>query len=305
MHPVASLLPRFLTHLRAGQEAGEAERAPQPGLEDQLGALLAAGRAAWPALPLQDDDVLRYLAERVPEAAVDLSAALADLHVADLYLACACALGSPQALSAFERHCFAELPASLGRLSSSTEFHDEVRQAVRTRLFVSEPGARPRIEEYAGRGPLAGWVRIVALRLAVDRLRAVSKQPLAVDGDVLQHLAIGADPELGLLSAQYRDEVQAAFLSAFAALQAAERNLLRLHHLDGLTLDEIAAMKRMHRSSVARRIARCREQVAARTRDLLVERLGLDPSQIDSVIRLVRSQIDLRLEHWRGRSDRR
>lgn len=270
-------------------------------LEARLGTLLSEGRTAWPGLPLSDEELLRYLADRIPEGA-SLLAALASLHPADLHLACACALGKPRALESFERHCLSDLAAVLARFSASTEFHDEVRQAVRERLFVCRPGTHARIEDYGGRGSLAGWVRVVAVRLAVDLLRQRGKQPMAAEDDVIQSLAISADSELRVLAEKYRGEVKAAFQEAFAALSASERNLLRLHYLDGLTIDEIAAMKRVHRSTAARRIVRCCEHVATRTHRILVERLGIEASQVDSVMRLLRSHLDLSLERWLGRN---
>jgi RNA polymerase sigma-70 factor (ECF subfamily) len=283
--------------------AGGVESPPEQAaaIEARLFAILAAGRAAWPELSLSDDDFLRYLGERLPEEA-RLPEALEGVNAPDLHLACCCALQRPRALEAFERHCFASLPAVLSRFSTLDDFHDEVRQAVRERLFVVQPGGRARIEDYAGRGSLGGWVRVVAVRLAVDLLRQRGKQPPTVEDDILQTLATGADPELRILAERYREEVKAAFRESFAALSAAERNLLRLHHIDGLTIDDLAAMKRVHRSTVARRIARCCEQVAAHTHRVLVERLGIAPSQVDSVMRLVRSQLDLSLDRWLAKS---
>src|SRR5262249_55263289 len=157
---------------------------------------------AWPGLPLADDEFLRYFAERIPEGA-SLADALTNLHAADLHLACACALGKPRALESFERHCLTELSSVLSRFSHSTAFHDEVRQAVRERLFVSKPGGRARIEDYGGRGALIGWVRVVVVRLAVDLLRAKGKDPYPLEDDVLQSLVVVADSELGLLAQRY------------------------------------------------------------------------------------------------------
>ena len=292
----ASLSARLAAY--AAEPAGGVPARPEE-LETRLRALLSGGRDAWSGLPLSDDEFLRYIADRIPEGA-NLTDALDKLHAADLHLACACALGKPRALEAFERHCLAELSAVLSRFSSSNEFHDEVRQAVRERLFVCKPGGRARIEDYGGRGSLAGWVRVVAVRLAVDLLRKQGKQPHAVEDDVLQSLAIFADSELRLLAQRHGVEVKAAFREAFAALSAADRNLLRLHYLDGLTIDELAAMKRIHRSTAARRIARCCELVAAHTHRTLVERLGIADSQVDSLMRLLRSHLDLSLDRWLG-----
>lgn len=267
-------------------------------IEQCLTSMLGTGRAAWSDLALSPDEFLRYLADRLPEKA-QLPDALTGLNAAELHLACCCALGRPRAHIAFERYCFSALPAVLSRFSSSDDFHDEVRQALRERLFVARPGQRARIEDYSGRGSLVGWVRIAAIRLAIDVLRQRGKEPPS-DEDALQTLTIDPDPELRLLSERYRDEVKTAFRDSFAALSAAERNLLRLHHLDGLTIDELSALKRVHRSTIARRIARCCELLATNTHARLVERLGLPPSQVDSVMRLVRSQLELSLERWLG-----
>jgi RNA polymerase sigma-70 factor (ECF subfamily) len=295
--PTSARLSARLAAYMAGP-AGSVPAFPEE-TEACLRELLAAGRDAWPLLPLSDDECLRYIAERIPEGAV-LPDALKSIQAADLHLACACVLGKPGALASFERHCLAKLPAVLSRFSTSNEFHDEVRQAVRERLFVSNSGGRVRIEDYGGRGPLAGWVRVVMVRLALDLLRSRGKHPHPVEDDVLQGLVVVADSELGLLVERHGPQVKAAFREAFAALAPRERNLLRLHYLDGLTIDELAVMKRIHRSTVARRIIRCCELLSAHAHRLLVEQLGITDSQVDSLMRLLRSQVDLSLDRWLG-----
>jgi RNA polymerase sigma-70 factor (ECF subfamily) len=267
-------------------------------IEQCLTSMLGVGRSTWSDLSLSPDDFLRYLADRLPERA-RLPDALHGLNAAELHLACCCALRRPRAYLAFERYCFSMLPAVLSRFSSRDEFHDEVRQALRERLFVAKPGQRARIEDYSGRGSLVGWVRVAAVRLAIDLLRQRGKS-LPSDEDALQTLTIEPDAELRIWVERYRDEVKSAFRESFAALSVSERNLLRWHHLDGLTIDELAAMKRIHRSTVARRIARCCELLATNTHARLVARLGMPASQIDSVMRLVRSQLELSIERWLG-----
>lgn len=272
-------------------------------VETRLFENISTSRAAWPALPLSDDELLRYLAERLSENEDPLRA-LENVNAADLYLAAACALEKPRALEAFEHHCLDDLDVVLVRFSKSSVFHDEVRQAVRERLFMCQPNSRARIADYAGRGSLKSWVRVMAVRLAVDLLRKRGQEPHTAEETELENLAIDADSELRFLAERYRDEVKAAFRNAFAALSAAERNLLRLHYLEGLTLDQVAAMKRVHRATIARQIARCREEVAVRTHQFLVERLGISPSQVDSVMRLVRSHLDLSIDRWLGNGPR-
>lgn len=265
-------------------------------VEARIGSWLATGRAAWPGLQMAEDEFLGYLGERFPEGE-GMALALEGANIADLYLAAACMLGQPRAIAAFERYCLAGMPEVLARFSQGHEFHDEVSQAVRERLFISRPGARARIEDYAGRGQLRSWVRVVAIRIAVDLLRKRGQEPFTKEAEELESLTTD-DPELRILAEHYRGEVKAALREAFATLSAPQRNLLRLYYMDGLTIDEIAALKRIHRATVARRIAHCREQVAARTHQALIAQLGISSSQVDSFMRLVRSCLELSLDRW-------
>src|SRR5262245_12862472 len=105
--PIGPSLSAQLAAYAADGAAGAP--APAEDLEVRLRAMLALGRQSWPALPLSDEEFLRHLADRLPEG-IELAAALENLHAADLFLACACTLQKPQALTAFDRHCLGELP---------------------------------------------------------------------------------------------------------------------------------------------------------------------------------------------------
>jgi hypothetical protein len=48
---------------------------------------------------------------------------------------------------------------------------DELRQNVRERLFLGTPDAPPRIASYSGEGDLRHWVRVVAMRAALNLTR--------------------------------------------------------------------------------------------------------------------------------------
>ena len=63
--------------------------------------------------------------------------------------------------------------------------------------------------------------------------------------------------------------------------------------LDGLTIDEIAPMYGVHRATAARWIASAKQDVLARTRKQLMTELHLDAGEVDSLIRLVQSRIEL------------
>src|SRR5581483_4498624 len=95
----------------------------------------------------------------------------------DLYLACACARGVPAALAALDRAVLLRVPAFICRVSTDAAFADEVRQQLRERLLVAPPGGAPKIAEYGGAGALHAWVRVAALRTALNLRRNRDDQP--------------------------------------------------------------------------------------------------------------------------------
>ena len=104
------------------------------------------------------------------------------------------------------------------------------------------------------------------------------------------------DPELVLWKRQCRAEFKQAFHEAVAKLETRERNLLRMHLLDGLSIDRIGRFYRVHRATAFRWIGRARENVWRETRRLVSLRMQLTPSDCDRALQTVRSQLDLSIE---------
>lgn len=261
-----------------------------PTLQD----VIDRARAGWPELDLDEAGFLAHVERGVGRPLAQLDASeLAALHAADLWLAFGCSVGDPAALAAFDGEVLSQTGMLLGRMQPKPELVDEVRQALRHKLLVAEPGQRPRIAEYAGRGPLQAWVRVTAVRAALDLLRAqgvrtgadVEPDDLARDG--------GDSPELEYVKERYRPQFKAAFQEALRGLDAEQRNVLRLHVVEGLNIDEIGALFKVHRSTVARWIAAARNQVLAAARKRLRAELGLSAGEFDSLAGVVRSQLDL------------
>lgn len=99
---------------------------------------------------------------------------------------------------------------------------------------------------YAGRGPLAGWLRVIAVRTVVDRRRRTGT---AVDDELIGGLAAPElDPELAVLRRCYAAELAAAFTAACAELDPTALLLLRQRYLDGLGIDRLAALHGIHPS---------------------------------------------------------
>ncbi len=103
----------------------------------------------------------------------------------------------------------------------------------------------------------------------------------------------GVDPEIAYLKEHYRDEFRAAFVFALGTLSERERNVLRQHHIDGLTIDQLGTLYQVHRATAARWVAAARMTLLDQTRGRLVAKLGVAADEVDSIIRLVRSQLDI------------
>jgi RNA polymerase sigma-70 factor (ECF subfamily) len=152
----------------------------------------------------------------------------------------------------------------------------------------------PKLAQYAGRAPLGAWLRVVAARLASRAAADEREQP--ADDRVLEQLAAaGAGPELAYIKAAYRPALARAFVDALAALSLHERLLLRQQTIDGLGIDAIGRLHRVHRATAARWVARARDKLLAGTRGRLGEALGLPAGELDEVIGLVRSQLEVSL----------
>src|SRR5262249_35851216 len=145
-----------------------------------------------------------------------------------------------------------------------------------------------------GRGGLVPWLRAAAMRTAIDLMRARREFPS--DADHLAEVAGTFDPLLAALKQQYRDEFRTAFRDAAAELTDRERTLLRYRFVDDLTIDEIGVLYRAHRATVARWIATIRESLFEGTRAHLVARLMLSEGELDSVLRLIDSQLEISLD---------
>ena len=249
-------------------------------LSDDDAALLAA---AWPGLPAPDAAFEAHRADREPT------------HVADLFLAYHAARGHPVAVAALD-HLLDALRAPLRRTGATAAAVDELLADLPGDLIAPRSGAPPRLHGYAGRGPLGGWLRVIAVRALVERRRARGEVP---DDELIDQLAAPEhSAELQLLRRRYAAEFRAAFAWAVASLDPSDRALLRQHHLDGVGLDELARLHGVHRATAARRLAAGRDLLAARVRRRLLGELRVSGDTLDSIIRLVHSELALSLERY-------
>ena len=209
----------------------------------------------------------------------------------DVYLVCGCIAGNTNAVAAIEREIIPIIDLVIA--SYAPAVIDETRQRLRAMLMVDHNGRGPLLAQFGGRGALRRWIRVVAAREAGKTWRA-DNAAMPVDDDALfDALAPPNDPVLSAVKRNAATAFKAAFVAALAELDRRDRTLLRLHILDGLSIDEIAPMYSVHRATVARWIAAAKDTVLDATRKALMRDLALDRDEVESLIRLVQSRIEL------------
>lgn len=242
-------------------------------------------REAWPEIGLDEARFRAYVNERVPDGEPEP-------RWADLWLACGCLDGSDAAVAALERWGFPAVDGALAKLRLPDHDRHEIKQQLRTRLLVAEGDRRPRLADYSGRGDLRGYLRIAATRLALNVLRDASRREIP-NSDRLPDVIV--DPELQQLQARYRGACEAALGEAIDQLSPRERTLLRQQLIDGVTIQQLAMQHRVHRATVARWLDDARASVIEHVKRALRERHGVGDDDLASVLRVVRSQLDVSL----------
>jgi RNA polymerase sigma-70 factor, ECF subfamily len=283
---VSDLTATFLE--ARGESVSDTDRA---ALYASLTNALAAATTAWPRVKADADAWIRALAELAPTP-LDPLKPLGEMLVADHFLAFACASGDPAAVA----ECDAILVREAGFAADGTKSHaslrDEATQIVRAQLLAPRENKPAAIGDYAGRGALRSWLRVCVSRELVRLAKAQNRvEPL--EDHLVADPGYGDDPALEELKQKYRAELAAAFRTALGELPARERTLLRYQLIDGLTIDEIGSIFRVHRATAARWIAKIRDDLVTRTRALMAEALGVDTSEAASIVRLVQSQLDV------------
>jgi RNA polymerase sigma-70 factor, ECF subfamily len=230
-------------------------------------AAIAACAAAHPEIAVVPGAFAEYLGTR------SSGAPPTDEILFDLHLAFAAAKGSAPAIARFEIESLPSARAALRALRVDDSAIDEALQRVRDKLLVGSP---PRVLEYRGAGRLRAWVRVVAIRehLMAQRGRSVE---VSLDDAMLAAVPDPTDDP------------------AIAALDVRDRSLLRYSLVDGLDLGAIASIFQTHKSTISRWLARARTRLWGLTRDSLIGPGGIDRADVESLVRAMRSGLDLSL----------
>jgi RNA polymerase sigma-70 factor (ECF subfamily) len=261
--------------------------------EEALLAVWSAATGAWPGVKLAPARFMDHLAQRAPDGWRSLS----ELYCSDLFLACACLQADPTALARLDDSVLPSLDSGLRRLDSNPAFVEEAKQQVRLRLLLANQGP-PKLSEYAGEGSLLRWTRVVAVRVGLKLQRSRRHDAPSDEDATLAALPAVGNVELDYLRTQHRADFSAAFVEALASLEPRDRNVLRLNLIDKLNIEQIGALYGTHRATIARWIAAARADLITRTRRGLATRLKMNPDELDSLMGLVVSQLEISINRF-------
>ncbi len=218
-------------------------------------------------------------------------------HPEERAFAVAVAGADPVAVARFEREFLGPLVRVLASMKLDPVTLDEVRQGVRERLLVPTEDGSVRLVTYAGRGRLEGLVHVTASRIALDLVRARTRDAHTRDDNALGWLsAHDPDPALAAMKRLASQHFREAFARAVEGLDPRERNVLTLHLRQGVTLEKLAEMYGVHRGTVVRWLAGARASILTRTRHELAARMNVDLREVDGIIALLESRLDASVE---------
>jgi len=254
-----------------------------------------AATAAWPQITVDKDTFFLFVAGRLPEEGTSAEEAVARVRAADLYLACACGNGDGAAIRAFDTHYLADLDRVARRFRNAGSTAEDVRQFLHERFFLGTDGARPRIFDYGGIGDLRSWTRVTVVRTFLN-LAARASREVPMNDDWLFALADGADAnDVAYLKRTYGEEVKIAFKEAVLHLSFRDRTVLRYAFVDELSSDRIGEIYGIHRATAARWVGHAKDRFGKHLRTELKTRLRVSAAELESIMRLSLSGIELSL----------
>jgi RNA polymerase sigma-70 factor (ECF subfamily) len=272
------------------------EEAPEAA---DVAGLIERARAAYPQFAVDRDAFAGHL-----EACAKAIGGGAKLNAEDLYLAFASAQGDRGALAIVEQRYLARVAGFIAHLRKEPSFVDEVRQHLRERMLIGGASGRtPKILDYSGRGPLGAWMRVSALRQALDLIEKEKPQRPLGDEEEEDQLAATVDPELMAIRQRHLPQFREAFRRALDSLDARERNLLRFYLVDGLNIGRIGEIFGKSRATIGRMVIDCRQKLLEETRRHLGALTGASEGDVLSLIRLLQSGLDVSIRGFLRRQE--
>jgi RNA polymerase sigma-70 factor (ECF subfamily) len=277
------MTPRQLAEAFASVSPARAQR-DMDALERELLSRVEAARAAWPDAWIDEASFVRHLARQTKERLPAVERA------PDMWLAWACANGAPAAIATLIQRYRGPIERAAARVAD--RLAEEAAQVVFTSLLVREGDGLAPIAAYGGECSLSTWLATVSARAAIKLCRGQAQAPHDSVSQVT-YAAPDDPPELLLLRAKYAPELDVALRAALAALDARQRVLLRLHHVDRWSLERLAGLYEISRATAARWLSAARQALYERTKRHLRERLRVTSGEFASIAALVGVELEV------------
>lgn len=225
-----------------------------------------AAWARWPSLPAME---------------FPLDGPAGTAHGAEVVLVCAVLAGVRQALEVLELEYLEPLLRSLSQ-RWERDVVDDALQAMRERLLV---GGSPALREWPARDRLERWLRVCAVREVMSARR---ERPQLTPEPAI--MSAGGD-----LSHRHREALEHALKTAVEQLEPAQRGILKLHLLENVSVESIAALHGVSRATMTRWLAAARDSLAEGLRAEGRERLDVGDRTLDSLARPLLDQLEVSL----------
>lgn len=260
----------------------------------------AAARAAWSEITVTESELARELGRRLGDNAT--VEALTTCRGSDVFLTIAGTAGEPAAARAIMALVEREVQLGAVRTRATPDQATEVRGELHRVLFTSDPHRPAAMREFAGRGDLRGYVRVMATRELVRTVQRGRREEPREEEALFALIAPGNDPELSIIRDRFKGSVDVAMRAALGKLSDRSRALLRYQVVDGWNVDRVGALYGVHRATAARWVAAAREELGTLIRTEVAAQLAIDLDEVDSIVRMVQSRLDVSLERLIGES---
>jgi len=207
----------------------------------------------------------------------EVSRYLSSLHVEDLALACACALGNAVAWD----HFVLEMRPGLYRAADALDPSGGARELADS-LYGDLYGVDQRgvsrqslLRYFHGRSSLATWLRAVLAQRHVDRVR-VGRRVEPLPEDVQAGPSTPPDPDC----VRFVEMLRACLGVALVRLAPTERLRLGCYYAQQLTLAQTGKLLKEHEATTSRQLARTRAAIRTDVEQQL-RALGLNEAQIE------------------------
>jgi RNA polymerase sigma-70 factor, ECF subfamily len=261
-----------------------------------------AGRWKIPAEVLSsalERSAEKAFAGRSPSAA-ELDRYFDALHLPDLALACACAIGRDEAWDHFVREFRPGMYRAANAIDASGGARD-IADALYAELFglKERDGVRQSVFRYFhGRSSLATWLRSLIAQRHIDRHRETRRlEPLPEDSSPasIRSEAKADHPERD----RFVTAMRVALSAAIAALVPRDRLRLACYYAQEMTLAQIGKLTREHEATVSRQLAKTRRAIRGEVERRLKTDRGFSPAEIAECFdSLVNDAGDLDLANW-------